>query len=57
MSGYLQAVVLETLQEWQQDPACSSNPLVLLTAGLVHDNEGDYVEALKACHSGATLEM
>ena len=49
--------VLDSLREWFSDPACSSNPLVLLTAGLIHDCEGDHVEALKACHSGATLEM
>lgn len=46
-----------TVAEWVDDVACNRNPTVLLVAGLVYANEANYVEALKACHSGLTLEM
>jgi coatomer protein complex subunit epsilon len=39
------------------DPICNNNPHVLLVAGLVYAAEGNWVEALKACHSGLSLEM
>jgi hypothetical protein len=39
------------------DPICNSSPHVLLVGGLVYAAEGNYVEALKACHSGLSLEM
>lgn len=39
------------------DPICNTNPHVLLVAGLIYASEGNYVEALKACHSGQNLEM
>lgn len=49
--------VLSTLTEWLADPSCSGNPTTLLVAGLIYAGEEDYVEALKACHLGLTLEM
>jgi coatomer protein complex subunit epsilon len=39
------------------DPICNSNQHVLLVAGLIYAQEGNYVEALKACHAGQSLEM
>lgn len=48
---------LATVASWQEDAACNPNPYVLLVAGTIYATEGDYVEALKACHSGALLEM
>lgn len=30
---------------------------MLLVAGIVHMHEGNYVEALKICHVGLSLEM
>lgn len=48
---------LEQAAAWLADPACASNPTVLLVAGLLYALEGDYVEALRACHGGASLEM
>eukprot|EP00775_Hariotina_reticulata_P010026 gene10026-10182_t len=48
---------LETVGQWVSDPICNNNPHVLLVAGLIYANEGNYVEALKACHSGQSLEM
>lgn len=39
------------------DPICNTNPHVLLVAGIVYASEGNYVEALKACHTGQNLEM
>ena len=45
------------LEEWLADSACNRNPTVLLVAGTIHAHEGNYVEALKACHSGLSLEL
>jgi hypothetical protein len=36
---------------WLGDAACNRNPLVLLVAATIYAAEGNYVEALKACHS------
>lgn len=49
--------VTSTLTEWMTDSACNRNPGVLLMCGIIHAQEGNYVEALKACHTGITLEM
>ena len=49
--------VLATLSEWQADPATGANVTVLLVAGLIHTNEENYVEALRAVHGGHNLEM
>ena len=48
---------LSTLSEWLSDPASSNSATVLLVAGIIYANEGNYVEALKACHTGLSLEM
>lgn len=50
-------VATSTLSEWLADPACNRNAYVLLIAGLIYASEGNYVEALKCCHSGLTLDM
>lgn len=42
---------------WLTDPAAASNPTVLLIAGLLYCLEEDYVEALRCCHTGGSLEM
>ena len=39
------------------DPVAASNPTVLLVAGLLRALEEDWEEALRACHSGGSLEM
>ncbi len=52
-----QEKVLAALSEWQADPASGSNVTVLLVAGLIHTNEENYVEALRAVHGGHNLEM
>eukprot|EP00798_Chlamydomonas_sp_ICE-L_P017567 gene17567-23890_t len=48
---------LSTLAEWMADSACNRNPTVLLIAGTIYAHEGNYVEALKACHVGLNLEL
>ena len=49
--------MLETLASWVADPACAGNAMTLTIAGVIYTNEGNYVEALKACHTGLSLEM
>ena len=49
--------MLETLGAWVADPACAGNAITLTVAGIIYTNEGNYVEALKACHTGLSLEM
>jgi coatomer protein complex subunit epsilon len=49
--------VLSTVADWVADPACAGNATTLLVAGIIYANEGNEVEALKACHTGLTLEM
>lgn len=56
-SGVVQDDVMSTLADWLGDAACNRNPMVLLMAGMIHMHEGNYVEALKICHVGLTLEM
>jgi hypothetical protein len=53
----LQEEVLEILGSWVADPACAGNAMTLTVAGIIYTNEGNYVEALKACHTGLSLEM
>ena len=48
---------MTTVAEWVADPACAGNAMTLLVAGVIYANEGNYVEALKACHTGLNLEM
>ncbi len=54
---FLQEAAVETVNQWMADPICNSNAHVLLVAGLIYAQEGNYVEALKACHAGQSLEM
>lgn len=49
--------VLEQVSAWLTDMSCTNNATVLLVAGLVFLLEENYVEALKCCHSGLSLEM
>ena len=51
------AAALEQAAAWLTDPACTSNPTVLLVAGLLYALEENYVEALRTCHTGGSLEM
>lgn len=53
----LQDEVLSTLSDWLGDTACNRNPNLLVVAGLIYAQEGNYVEALKCCHSGLNMEM
>ena len=48
---------MEQVAAWLADPSCTSNPTVLLVAGLLYALEGNQVEALKTCHTGGSLEM
>lgn len=48
---------LEAAASWLTDPAAASNSTVLLVAGMLYALEENYVEALKACHTGGSLEM
>ena len=49
--------MLEELAKWVADPACAGNAMTLTVAGIIYSSEGNYVEALKACHTGLSLEM
>lgn len=53
----LQEDVLATIKDWVANPAVAHNATVLLVAGIIYTNEGNYVEALKALHGGELLEM
>lgn len=63
LSAYLKApaaeagAALEAAQAWAVDPGYATNPTVLLVAGMIYALEGDNEAALKACHSGLTMEM
>lgn len=48
---------LSQADAWLANPAAAANPTVLLVAGLLRTLEEDHVEALRACHSGGSLEM
>mmetsp|Transcript_13606 Transcript_13606/g.16354 ORF Transcript_13606/g.16354 Transcript_13606/m.16354 type:complete len:292 (-) Transcript_13606:315-1190(-) len=49
--------VLATIQDWLNDPACSSNQTLLVIAATIYAAEGNYNEALKICHNGNSLEL
>lgn len=49
--------ILATITEWLADPACSTNPTVLLMAATIYAREGNYNEALKCSHVGTTLDL
>lgn len=53
----VQESAVEKVGQWVSDPICNTNPHVILVAGLIYAQAGNYVEALKACHTGQTLEM
>ena len=53
----IQEEILATLASWVVDPACAGNATTLTVAGLIYTSEENYVEALKACHTGLSLEM
>ena len=57
MRGRSQETVLSTLQEWLSDASCNNNPQVQLVAAVIYAQEGNFVDALKLCHAGTTLEM
>ena len=57
MTKTKQDAVLSTVSEWLGDSACNRNPTVLLISGLIYAQEQNYEEALKACHTGLSLEM
>lgn len=46
---------IEAAALWASNP--SSDPTSLLMAGLIYTLEENYVDALKCCHSGRSLEM
>lgn len=48
---------LATISDWLSDAASSANPMVSLVAGLIYVNEENYIDALKACHQGRSLEQ
>lgn len=49
--------ILSTVQDWAQEPSYRSNATVLLVIGLIYAAEDNYVEALRACHTGISLEL
>lgn len=53
----LQDTVLSTIQDWAQEPSYRNNATVLLVVGLIYAAEDNYVEALRACHTGISLEL
>ncbi len=56
-SSLLQDTILSTVQDWAQEPSYRSNATVLLVIGLIYAAEDNYVEALRACHTGISLEL
>ena len=53
----MQDTILSTVQDWAQEPSYRSNATVLLVIGLIYAAEDNYVEALRACHTGISLEL
>ena len=53
----LQDTVLETVADWAQDATLQRNDTVLLVIGLIYAAELNYVEALRACSRGSSLEL
>ena len=53
----LQDAILSTIQDWAQEPSYRNNATVLLVIGLIYAAEDNYVEALRACHTGVSLEL
>lgn len=48
---------LATVADWMSDVASSQNAMVSLVAGLVYVAEENFIDALKACHQGRSLEQ
>mmetsp|Transcript_30813 Transcript_30813/g.79615 ORF Transcript_30813/g.79615 Transcript_30813/m.79615 type:complete len:290 (-) Transcript_30813:143-1012(-) len=48
---------LSTITDWLADPASNANPLVSIVAALVYCSEENYIDALRACHHGRSLEQ
>jgi hypothetical protein len=54
----MQEECLSVIQGWMEDPFSNANPTACLIAGMIYANEGNRVEALKACHGpNSSLEM
>ena len=53
----LQDSVLQTLDAWTEEPAYRSNAMMHLVTGIIHAAQDNYVEALRACHPGLSLEL
>ena len=54
----MQEDCLSVVQNWMEDPVSNINPTACLIAGMIYANEGNHVEALKACHgANSSLEM
>lgn len=49
--------MLATISDWMSDTASSVNQTVSLVAGLIYVNEENYIDALKTCHQGRSLEQ
>ena len=54
---HFQDKALTGLSEWLSDPAVSSNPTLLLIAGMIYTHEQNYNEALKYTHVGGSLDL
>jgi hypothetical protein len=48
---------LATIADWLSDAASNANPLVSIVAGFIYCGEENYIDALKACHHGRSLEQ
>uniref|UniRef100_A0A7S1T9E3 Coatomer subunit epsilon n=1 Tax=Tetraselmis chuii TaxID=63592 RepID=A0A7S1T9E3_9CHLO len=48
---------LVTIADWLSDAASNANPLVSIVAGFIYCGEENYIDALKACHHGRSLEQ
>lgn len=53
----LQETILETVADWAQDSTLQRNDTILLVVGLIYAAEQNYVEALRACSRGNSLEV
>jgi hypothetical protein len=54
---HFQDKALSGLSEWLSDTAVSSNPTLLLIAGMIYTHEQNYNDALKYTHVGGTLDL
>jgi len=49
-------IVLNQLETWAHDVTASSTPLIQILSAIIYLQEGAYTPALKAVHTGTTLE-